>query len=91
MSKTENKEVAIHVVVPRFEAKRIEASSELLQFLRKSKEIEENFLIEHGLYHKYDNVNDFISDEIKNRIEVLQDLGFTQEEVEKSFKAKDLF
>ena len=66
---------------------KIEPSNEILQLLRKSREIEDEFLIENGLYHKYDNVNDFISDEIKNIIEVLISLGFSEQQIEYYFKS----
>lgn len=90
MKKDNSKPCFMHGVIPRFEAKRIEPSSELLEFFRKEKEFEETFLFENGLYHKYNTVQDFLFDEIMNRIELMQSLGFSNQEIEDSFKGIDL-
>jgi hypothetical protein len=65
-------------------------SDEYLDFLRKYKEYEQNFLFENNLYHKYDNIQDFLKDKVEEYIEYHIEAGFTPQEIEESFKGMSL-
>jgi hypothetical protein len=66
-------------------------SEEYINFLRKYREEEIRFLCEHNLIFKYDSMNEFISDKIKNHLQYLMDSGFSKIEIEESFKGITLF
>jgi hypothetical protein len=65
-------------------------SEEYLEFLRKYREEEIKFLSE-NLIFKYDNIQDYLNDKIKENIEYRIASGFTPKEIEESFKGMSLF
>lgn len=66
-------------------------SEEYLEFLRKYREEEIKFLSENNLILKYDNIQDYLNDKIKENIEYRIAAGFTPREIEESFKGINLF
>lgn len=66
-------------------------SEEYIDFLRKYREEEINFLVKHNLIFKYDNMQEFIADTINNHLQYLMDAGFSKIEIEDSFKGITLF
>lgn len=66
-------------------------SEEYIDFLRKYRKEEINFLCEHNLIFKYDTMQEFIADKIKNHLQCLLDAGFNKIEIENSFKGITLF
>ena len=71
--------------------KQIKPSEEYLDFLRKYREEEIKFLSENNLIFKYDTMKEYISDKIENHIQYHIEAGFTQQEIENSFKGITLF
>ncbi len=66
-------------------------SEEYLDFLRKYKEEEEIFLIENCLYSKYNTMQEYLEDKIKENIEYHINAGLEPVEIQKSFKGITLF
>ena len=66
-------------------------SEEYIDFLRKYREEEINFLSEHNLIFKYDTMQEFIADRINNHLQYIIDAGFSKIEIEDSFKGITLF
>lgn len=66
-------------------------SEEYLSFLRKYREEEIKFLSENNLIFKYDTMQEYILDKIKNYNQYMSDACFTPQEIEESFKGISLF
>lgn len=65
-------------------------SKEYLDFLRKYREEEINFLSDNDLIFKYDTMQEFIQDEIKEHIQYHIEAGFTPKEIQEAFKGISL-
>jgi hypothetical protein len=66
-------------------------SEEYLDFLRKYKEEEEIFLIENCLYSKYNTMQEYLEDKIKQHIQYYIDAGLEPVEIKEFFKGISLF
>jgi hypothetical protein len=66
-------------------------SEEYLDFLRKYREEEIKFLSENNLIFKYDTMQEYLEDKIKEYIQYDIDALFTHIEIQESFKGITLF